>query len=382
MDEIMEELRKLFKEAKDKSEFDFVLTLLNYRGIGTIELTSNLYEWFESIEFYKILYNTYSNKEKSRIALLIYSMFFENSDFYNIIGSLCKVKLGYKGSSYLFWKTKNNRLLGVSEKQEILIEILLDTNKNKLVGFFKNKFIKGIRNAFFHSAYSISQEDYIIHDSDPLIIDGFKINSININSFLFPLVDDVLIFFEEFKYLYISYFESYTENKIVKGKFPKTSDIIILGSAEGLLGFKIKNAVQFYGECHDSGIWYNKALDTYEGHNIQFIGPDIETIEINEKFHRYENKTDINYSNTEFFNFIEKIVDRNKSTELKRAIILLIKFGDAKYSKMQLESNPNKKAAFSNYILPFYQLAIDIGASFYDFTRINNIINSLKISNR
>ena len=106
MDNVINDLKSLFEEAKKKNEFDFVLTLINYRGMGTHKLMTNLYEWFDAIGFYNNLYHVYTGKEKTRIAALIYSTFFENSDFYNIIGSLCKVKTGYKGSSYLFWKTK------------------------------------------------------------------------------------------------------------------------------------------------------------------------------------------------------------------------------------------------------------------------------------
>src|SRR5919202_5184399 len=134
MEDILDELKLLFKEAKQKSEFEFVLTLINYRGMGTHKLTTNLHEWFEAIDFYKGLYNTHTDKEKTRMGALLYSTFFENSDFYNIIGSLCKVKLGYRGSSYLFWKTrKYERVLGIVEKQEFLLELLFDAHKHSII---------------------------------------------------------------------------------------------------------------------------------------------------------------------------------------------------------------------------------------------------------
>lgn len=84
MENVISDLKSLFEEAKQKSEFDFVLTLMNYRGMGTHKLMTNLYEWFDAIEFYKNLYNKHEGKEKTRIGTLLYSTFFENSDFYNI----------------------------------------------------------------------------------------------------------------------------------------------------------------------------------------------------------------------------------------------------------------------------------------------------------
>jgi hypothetical protein len=109
--------KAIVRGSKNKNEFQFVLTLINYRGMGTKKLTTNLHEWFEAIEFYKSNYYSNTGKNKTRIGTLIYSTFFENSDFYNIIGSLCRIKLGFKGSSYLFWKTrKYERLLGIGRK--------------------------------------------------------------------------------------------------------------------------------------------------------------------------------------------------------------------------------------------------------------------------
>ncbi len=102
MKDTIAEIYSLFEEAKQSREFDFVLTLINYKGIGAKELSTNLHEWFNAIEFYKELYYSHAKKNKTRIGLLLYSTFFENSDFYNIFGSLCKIKLGYRGSSYLF----------------------------------------------------------------------------------------------------------------------------------------------------------------------------------------------------------------------------------------------------------------------------------------
>lgn len=154
MDKVLNDIKTLFDEARQRSEFDFVLTLINYTGMGVKELSTNLHEWFDAIEFYKQLYKSLSKKEKTRIGTLLYSTFFENSDFYNIIGSLCKIKLGYKGSSYLFWKTKKyERLLGIVEKQDFLVELLDDAGKQNIISFFDDNHFKEIRNTFFHSAY-------------------------------------------------------------------------------------------------------------------------------------------------------------------------------------------------------------------------------------
>jgi len=124
MQETKTELIQLFETAKATNEFEFVQVLMNYKSIGSLRSMSNLYEWFDAIEFYKSLYEKHSGNEKYRIGCLIYSTFFESSDLYNIIGSLCRIKLGYRSSSYLFFKTKKQeQLLGTGEKIGMITDI-------------------------------------------------------------------------------------------------------------------------------------------------------------------------------------------------------------------------------------------------------------------
>jgi hypothetical protein len=56
----------------------------------------------------------------------------------------------------------------------------------------------------------------------------------------------------------------------------------VIGSNEGLKGFKIKNAVQFYGKLHDSGIWHHEQYDFWTGQDINIYFSRVEDIEINE----------------------------------------------------------------------------------------------------
>lgn len=379
MEKELNDLNTLFDEAKNKSEFDFVLALMNYRGMGTHKLTTNLHEWFEAIEFYKQLYENHTGKEKTRIAALIYSTFFENSDFYNIVGSLCRIKLGYKSSSYLFWKTKKyERLLGIGEKQEALFELLFDAGKEGIIDFFKQNQFKEIRNTFFHSAYALSDDEYILHDTEPIYIEGLGISSFNVNDFFYPKVDNVIMFFDRFKQLYLDAFASYTEDKVVTGNFPNPCQITIMGAPDGLKGFKIKNAVQLFGDWHDSGIWYDERWDMYAGHNIRFNMPNVETIEIDDQLKRYENKDDIHQSDIEFHNLVEKVSDRKLPPEITRATNLLLKFGSLRQQKMDKEANDFKRRSFPKYILPFYKKAIEIGSHLFDTTPIKKAIEQLE----
>lgn len=375
-----QELESLFEEAKAASEFDFILTLINYRGISSPNLNSNLHEWFDAIEFYKRLYYELEGKEKTRMGLQIYSTFFENSDFYNILGNLCRIKLGYKGSSYLFWKTKKyERLLGIGEKQDFLMELLADSEKQAVIDFYEQNHFKEIRNTFFHSAYSIDEGQYVMHDSEPINLGGVLIHSFDLDEFFYPKFKIVIELFDIFKKLYFQHFSSYQKDILVMGMFPNPCEVTILGSNDGMKGFRIKNAVNFFGKWHDSGIWFDEKYGFWAGHNINMNFDRIEDIEIDEQLRRYETKEDITKNDMEFFNLADKIKERNDPQELRRATLLLLKFGDVRKDKMDVEQNEYKKKSFPKIILPYYRKAIEIGAPiFKDLNQFKNTVSELE----
>ena len=380
MEETLKELTKLFFDSKSKSEFNFVTTLLNFKMMGDPKLTSNLYEWFDAMEFYIGLYETLKeNKERTRIGLLFYSTFQENSDFYNIIGSFCNILLGLKPSSYLFWKTKKNeRYLGIAEKQNFLLEKLYEINCQNLINFFNNNIYSSIRNSFFHSTYSLSETNIFLNETEPVIINGNVKHSLDLECELFPIIENVKIFFLEFKKLFYLNLKSYNSNKDILADLPIAKRVTILGDNDGLLGFKIENAVQFYGEYHDAGVLYNKKKDIFEAFNMRFNFPTEDTIIIREQINRYINKDDIHQSDVEFQNLVDKIVDRKQSEEIRIITQLLIKFGDIRYEKMMIEENFYKKKSFIKHIRPFYERAIKVGKNVVDLSIVVEKLNYLK----
>ncbi|MCU0321861.1 MAG: hypothetical protein MUE72_05550 [Chitinophagaceae bacterium] len=377
MQQTLDEIENIFTNAKTKNEFQFVLTVINYKHIASPEESANLHEWFDAIEFYKNLYNNFSDKEKLRIGLLLYSTFFENSDFYNILGSLCKNSLGFGGSSYLFWKTKKqDRLLGTGEKIRMVTELLSDCSYQNIIDFFSTTHYEQIRNTFFHSAYSIVEDNYILFDSDSIILEGVKREYVSISNFLFPLIDNVILFFDKFKQCYLSSFSNYETDISVKGFFPDLKEVVIHGTENGLKGVTIKNTAQFFGEWVDSGIYFDEQYRFWCARNIRLTSPQIESIEIDEDLTRYEKKEDIRLSDSEFFNLVDKIVDRNLTDEMIRIIHLLIKFGSSKYKKWQDEANPNKKANIKKHPLSYYSKAIQLNKHL-DVSELNKRIKEL-----
>lgn len=373
MEDTLNQIEELFSNAKSKNEFQFLLTILNYKHVASPDEASNLKEWFNALEFYKHLYHEKKDYEKIRIGLLLYSTFFENSDFYNIIGSLCLNALNFGGSSRLFWKTKKQeRLLGTGEKIRAIKEKLSDCNYDKLIDFFENIHYEQIRNTFFHSAYGLSGDDYILFDSESIKISGTIHYRVSIENFLIPLIDKVISFFDKFKNEYKKAFEDYTEEKNITGYFPTLKDVVVHGSKEGLKGVTIKKTSQFYDEWHDASILFDETYVFWAATNIVFNFPQEETIEIDETLTRYESKESIKSNSSEFFNLVDKITERGYLKEMERIIELLVKFGNDKYSKWQAEAIMQKKESLKKLALPFYE----------KFLEINKHLDSKEISKR
>lgn len=90
-------------------------------------------------------------------------------------------------------------LLGIGEKQDFLIELLDEAEKQEIITFFIDNHFKEIRNTFFHSAYSLSEDEYFLHDSEPITIGGVGQYSFNVETFLYPKIENVIAFFDNFK---------------------------------------------------------------------------------------------------------------------------------------------------------------------------------------
>jgi hypothetical protein len=361
MELTLSEIEKLFLEGKITNEFEFIQTLINNYGLAENQTNTNLFEWFNAIEQYKILYGELNSIEKARIGLLLYSTFFESSDLYRILGNLCYNKLNLRGSPILFWKTKKrDRLLGTGEKANNLTILFDECNLTQLTKFFNETFFQELRNTFFHSAYTFYDEKYFLLDSDPIIVNNIKNNQVEINDFLFPAIERVIQFFDKFKQQYFFHFNSYIEDKEIYGNFPDKKEVFILGSENGLKGFIVKNATHYFGQWVDAVVSFDNNYKFWYTKNIELNYPQIEAIITDERLSRYEKIEDIRVTDEDFNSLTDLIIERGYTTEMRRLILLLIKFGDKKYSIMESIENPFKKRGLVKIILHFYRKVLTI----------------------
>ena len=140
MELLKHEISRLFENARDKNEFEFVQVLMRYSGPNNFKSGSKLQEWFHAIDFYKTLYLTHHKEEKYRAACLLYHFFYENTELYKLIGDLCRISLGYHARKKLFFHTDKKQIIETQNKIDIIAELLRDTGSYKVLNFFTHNF--------------------------------------------------------------------------------------------------------------------------------------------------------------------------------------------------------------------------------------------------
>jgi hypothetical protein len=349
---LSDSIKSLFQKAKEKDEFEFISTLINYRGMGSKKSSSNLYEWFDAINFYARLYESLDKiEEKTRIGLLLYSTFFESSDLYNILGSLSRITMGYRGSPYLFFKhDKVDRWLGIEEKIGLVDEIITDAGFNEVHDFFETTFIPPVRNAFFHSSYSIENGYFILHEAaKPITHNGHGTYSVIIEDVIYPKIREVLSFFNTFQNEFLSHYLSYQSNKTVKGRFPQLIDIEILGSSSGLKGFVANGS---YILLENDVFW--------TAMNIHFNTPSEVDRFVIEEIERFGRKTTISTNDGALEKLYEIIINRGDQVEIKTLAKIYGRFAELIMNKAMTEGNHFKQHDLYKRSLSFFQRMSDL----------------------
>lgn len=328
---ITKDLNRLFEETKAKNEFEFVSTLINYKGIGSKFLGSNIFEWFDAIENYERWYRDkkYSLHEKGRFALLTYSTFFELGDLYLILGNLARITMGYRATPYLYWRhEKANRWGGAAEKISLIEELLIDAGFEELQKFFKENHYEQIRHAFFHSTYAFDNDEYVLNEVETLYIDYVGHHSLSLTNFIFPRIELILEVFHSFKDLFTSHLKSYSENKTLTSNLPGIASVEILGSEVGLTGFKDSsgNAIELQND-----VW--AAATPY------FDIPAIVDKHVADELERLSKKDKILSDDGALQHLYEVVIERNVQSEREKIGGIYANLGDKVFAMSSSEQN-------------------------------------------
>ena len=201
-------LEPLFEKAQKKSEFQFILTLLRVRGIqGAGE---DPYEnSVETIDTLMGLEKKIKSRARLNVFLWVYGHIIESSEPYEIIANLLNIRLGqnYRLFNFPFIKIRYGyRPQYPFEKIKYLEQLATKAQMPSVLEPIKEIIDRDLRNAVFHSDYSVSFGEVIIN----------KPRRIYSKAETLTLLNKALAYHETMKNLIGTYTKSYQKPKKIK----------------------------------------------------------------------------------------------------------------------------------------------------------------------
>jgi hypothetical protein len=227
----------LFDKAKIKSEFEFILTLLRFRGLqdpgwdpweNTIKTFNNLMRLLKRIKEFET---------KRHLSLWLYCHIVEASEPYEIIANLINIidDGRFKISNFPDKQRGNYKIPQYpSEKINKLVKMSEKINMSDSVFPFKDIFDKELRNAISHSDYSLYKGEVRINKKDLKIYKHEEIQA---------LINKAIAYFDAIKFLISLHIHSYQKPKVIPvhsefSQDPQEKAITIIRKDYGLVGIK------------------------------------------------------------------------------------------------------------------------------------------------
>lgn len=227
----------LFDKAKVKSEFEFILTLLRFRGLQDPgwDPWENTIKTFDSLM--RLLKIIKEFETKRHLSLWLYCHIVEASEPYEIIANLINIidDGRFKISNFPDKKRGNYEIPQYpSEKINKLIKMSEKINMSDSVFPFIDIFDRELRNAISHSDYSLYKGEVRINKKDPKIYNHDKIET---------LINKAIAYFDAIKFLIHIHIQNYKTPKVIPvspefSKDPKEKAITIIRKDYGLVGIR------------------------------------------------------------------------------------------------------------------------------------------------
>lgn len=289
-------LDPLFEKSQEKSDFEFILTLLRIRGIQSSR--EDPYEnSVLTFDGFMGLKNKLRGNIRMNLMLWLYGHILESSEPYEIIANLLSICAGGRYRLFNFpkkeYRPKLYRSLYPYEKIEHLDKLSKKANIINATTPIKEFYDRDLRNAIFHANYSVDNGEVILTDPQKMYS---RVRTL-------VLINQALAYHEVIKNLVNSYIESYSESKIIPVSNGFSSDpdekaIIIVRKGHGVIGLKSTKKGSFYlgnqysyelnyinkGETmlpKDRVKYWNKMLEKLPYNISRFIEPVVEKYIIN-----------------------------------------------------------------------------------------------------
>jgi hypothetical protein len=235
--DVLNDIDRLFQQAKAADEFEFCCTILRVRGFevpGWDPLQESIYLINQIMG---LIDSQIQDSLKTRLILLLYCHVTEMNDLYNIIGNLVRIASHNDRYSMMLFP----RSIYPREKIAEIQQWANGTPFGRLAIELESMLVKQVRNAFFHSDYALTPQSFNLRNNQFVEINGIRQQSVPLE-WLQTKVNTAINITRHVIDKTIESIRSYKESKIVKGRFgPNDSwmDLqLTVNPNWGLTGFK------------------------------------------------------------------------------------------------------------------------------------------------
>jgi len=228
-------LEPLFDKAQAKSDFQFILTLLRFRGIqssGEDPYENSL----ETIDALMDIEKKIKGRARLNVFLWVYGHIVESSEPYEVIANLLNICTGktYRLFNYPYIKTNfGYRPQYPIEKINHLEKLAEETKMPFVLEPIKDVFDKDLRNAVFHSDYSVYKGEVYITQPQRIYTRGEAL----------AIINKTLAYHETMKHLIAMYTKSYDKPRVIEvspefSRDPEEKAQIIIRKDYGVIALK------------------------------------------------------------------------------------------------------------------------------------------------
>jgi hypothetical protein len=189
-DEYYEYLRSLFFKAANSDGFNYICTLLRVEGITSREWDAFVEAEEASRDISKLLRKTGKSKRSLRLALFLYCHLTEMSAPYEILANLLRCRQGKNYSMSPFAhlvkinKSKKNpfgwrKLPYPIQKISHIKELSKICHEDRPGKIFDSFFDNNVRNAFYHSDYTITEDEFRIIEGSSYAVPSIKLDELS-----------------------------------------------------------------------------------------------------------------------------------------------------------------------------------------------------------
>jgi hypothetical protein len=236
-------LRGIFENAKSTDEFEFVCALLRVRACEDAGWDPFIESQRAVADFARLIDKQENVYSKARISLMAYCHITEISGVYEVLANLLMISVGLRFNMMPFrflnesLSKKHRFSLPLSPSKKIRLLVLLSNRADfpSVSSMFGTFYNKEVRNAFFHS-------DYTLHGNEFRIVGKLLPKRVFTLDEVGVMVFEALSFYGAFFNLFYESAMSYTEEKIVKGRCGPNEEVeqvrILVHNGGGLKGFQ------------------------------------------------------------------------------------------------------------------------------------------------